>query len=99
MIKVIYDEGGFLMPHGGVSRYFAKMISHLPADIEWKLALESTSNVYLQQPPFNLPSHKQTVQDFIEETLKGRSFPGVSHVYKILARLIPHRPSLRKYQL
>ena len=91
MIRVLYDDGGFLMPHGGVSRYFAEMLSRLPADIEWKLAMESTSNVYLQRAPFNLPPHKQTVKDFISETFGGHDFPGVSHVYKALARLMPRR--------
>lgn len=91
MINVLYDDGGFLMQHGGVSRYFAEMISRLPADIDWKLAMESTSNVYLLRPPFNLPPHKQTVKDFITETLGGHSFYGVSHVYKALARLLPRQ--------
>ena len=91
MIKVLYDEGGFLMPHGGVSRYFVEMIKRLPDDIKPKLAMESTSNVYLQQSPFNLPPHKQTVHDFIAKTLHGHSFRGVSHVYKMLAQLMPRR--------
>jgi len=90
-IRVLYDDGGFLMPHGGVSRYYAEMIRRLPSDIGWKLAMESTSNVYLRQPPFNLPAHNQTVQNFIAETLHGHSFRGVSHVYKMLARLMPRR--------
>ena len=90
-IRVLYDEGGFLMPHGGVARYFAEMIRRLPADIEWKIAMESTSNVYLRQAPFNLPYHKHSVHDFIADTLHGHSFRGVSHVYKMLARLAPSK--------
>lgn len=79
------------MSHGGVSRYFAEMIQRLPDSIDWKLAMKSTCNVYLQEGPFNLPPHKQTVHDFIRQTLHGHSFCGVSYVYKWLARLMPHR--------
>lgn len=91
MCRVLYDEGGFLMSHGGVSRYFAEMIRRLPDSVEWKLAMKSTCNVYLREEPFNLPPHQQTVHDFIRQTLHGRSFCGVSYVYKWLARLMPHR--------
>lgn len=91
MVKVLYDDGGFLTPHGGVSRYFVEMIRRLPSDIKWKLAMDSTSNVYLREPPFNLPLHGQTVHDFIKMFLHGHSFYGVSHVYKLLAKLMPQK--------
>lgn len=88
-IKVLYDDGGFLMPHGGVPRYFTEVIKRLPAYVEWKLGMVGTSNCYLMSPPFNIPPHQQTVNDFIKEYLHGHSFRGVSHVYRILARLMP----------
>lgn len=90
-IRILYDAGGFREPHGGVSRYFTEMMKRLPDEFEWKLGMVGTSNAYLQEPPFNLPPHKQTVQDFIRDTLHGYSFRGVSHVYKALACIMPNR--------
>lgn len=90
-IKILYDDGGFGETHGGVSRYFTEMMKRLPDGFEWKLGMVGTLNVYLQRPPFNLPPHKQTVQDFIRDTMHGHSFRGVSHVYKVLAYIMPRR--------
>lgn len=90
-IQILYDAGGFRETHGGVSRYFTEMMKRLPDEFEWKLGMVSTSNAYLLEPPFNLPPHKQTVQDFIRDTLHGHSFRGVSYVYKALACIMPNR--------
>ena len=88
-MRVLYNDGGFIESHGGVSRYYTEILKHFPKDVSWTLALSSTSNYYLQKPPFSIPPHRQSVQDFIHETLHNRSFPGVSHLYKMLARVFP----------
>lgn len=90
-IKVLYDDGGFFLPYGGVARYFTETIKRLPDDIAWQFGMACTGNIYLQKPPYNVPPPKQTVHDFIRDTLKGHSFRGVSHVYRMLARLMPNR--------
>ena len=90
-IRVLYDELGFREPHGGVSRYFTELVKHLPADVEGRFSAVCSNNAYLQAPPFNLPRMQQDVNDFIRGTLRGRSFPGVSHVYRILAGVFPRR--------
>ena len=79
------------MPYGGVARYFTEMIKRLPDDIAWQFGMVSTRNIYLQEPPYCIPRHKQNAHDFIRNTLKGHSFPGVTHVYKLLARLMPRK--------
>ena len=90
-IKILYDDGGFFLSYGGVARYFTETIKRLPDDIEWQFGMACTWNMYLQRPPYNVPPPKQTVHDFIRNTLKGHSFRGVSHVYQLLARLMPNR--------
>ena len=90
-IRVLYDELGFREPHGGVSRYFTELVKHLPEDVEGRFSAVCSNNAYLQAPPFNLPRMQQDVNDFIRGTLRGRSFPGVSHVYRILAGVFPRR--------
>ena len=88
-IRILYDNGGFQETHGGVSRYFTEMMRRLPKDCQWELGIAETSNIYLQQPPFNIPPYRQTVYDFVKNTLHGHSFKGVSHFYKLLARMMP----------
>ena len=90
-IKILYDDGGFFLPYGGVARYFTETIKRLPDDMAWQFGMVNTGNIYLQKPPYNLPPPKQDVHDFIRNTLKGHSFRGVSHVYRMLARLMPKR--------
>lgn len=90
-MRILYDDQGFVEHHGGVSRYFTEIMKRLPDGFEYVLPLISTSNEYLHNAPFNLPLHKQDVYDFIRDWCHGRSFPGVSRVYRFYARLMPQR--------
>ena len=48
-MKVLYDSQAFdMQTHGGVSRCFAELYSHLPQDIEASLSVMESANVYLQ---------------------------------------------------
>ncbi len=90
-MKILYDDGGFFLSYGGVARYFTEMIKRLPADFSWEFAMKSTWNLYLQQPPYNLPPHAHDVHRFIEDVLHGHSFKGVSYLYRVLARMFPRK--------
>ena len=90
-VKILYDDGGFFLPYGGVARYFTETIKRLPDDIAWQFGMVNTGNIYLQKPPYNVPPAKLTVHDFIRDTLNGHSFRGVSYLYGLLARLMPKR--------
>ncbi len=90
-IRILYDDGGFFLPYGGVARYFTETIKRLPDDIAWQFGMACTRNIYLQKPPYNVPPPKQTVHDFIRDTLKGHSFRGVSYIYQMLARVMPNK--------
>ena len=90
-IRVLYDELGFRESHGGVSRYFTELVKHLPEVVEGRFSAVCSNNAYLQAPPFNLPRMPQDVQDFIRGPLRGHSFPGVSHLYRVCAKLFPRQ--------
>ena len=88
--RILYDEGGFYEPHGGVSRYFTEVMKRLGNyGCEARLPLTNSNNAFLLEPPFSLPRPSQTVQDFARQFCGGRTFPGISHVYKTLARFFP----------
>lgn len=49
-MKILYDHQMFtLQRFGGVTRYFADLMSHLPAGVEPELALKYSENHYLEQ--------------------------------------------------
>lgn len=52
-MKVLYDYQAFdMQTHGGVSRCFAEVYLHKPADVEMEFGVLETDNVYLQNLGF-----------------------------------------------
>lgn len=48
-MKILYDSQAFdMQTHGGVSRYFSELISHLPQSIETDISVIETNNIYLK---------------------------------------------------
>ena len=84
-MKVLYDSLGFEEPWGGVTRYLAELIRHLPRGCEALPAVAETPHDALHAPPFGIPRARQTVSDF----LPGISFPGKRRLYLGLARFLP----------
>lgn len=49
-MKILYDYQAFAMQaYGGVSRSFAQLISHLPADVQHEIAIGRSANVHLAE--------------------------------------------------
>lgn len=48
--RVLMDAQAFdIQTHGGVSRCFAELVSHMPSDIDLRLPILETKNIYLKQ--------------------------------------------------
>ena len=63
-MKVLYDSQAFdMQTHGGVSRCFAELYSHMPKDVDAQIAVVETNNVYLQNLGFKKPG--DTYQTFM----------------------------------
>ena len=90
-MRILYDDQGFYGHHSGVARYFTEVMKRLPRGVTYELPLVSTSSIYLQQAPFNLPPHKYSLDDFIRRVFKGHLFPGISRLYRFCAQLMPQR--------
>ena len=68
-MKILYDHQAFTMQtHGGVTRCFAELISHLPDDISSVIAIKESDNVYLKE--------KQLVEDLKPLSRSRRTFLG-----------------------
>lgn len=90
-IYVLYDDRGFRMRVGGVPRYFTEVIKRLPPDFVEKIAAQRTENLYLQQPPFNVPNSRKEFawQDFSTRFLGGWTVRGMSRIWGIVRHAIP----------
>lgn len=89
--KVLYDDRGFRMKFGGIPRYFTEVIKRLPIDFVGIIAANRAENLYLQQPPFNMPVARKefTRQDFSRYFLGGRTLRGLDHLWGIVRRVCP----------
>lgn len=90
-VRILYDNGAFCQTYGGVSRYYAELMRHLPKDCQPVLTMSSTYNRYLQVAPYSLPRMRQSVHDFVRDYCGGRYWPGISHLYRVLATISPRR--------
>ena len=89
---VLYDDYGFRQSVGGVSRYFAELVKHLPDSIESRLGIIRTRNLYLQDLPFSLPAQRvpRDLNWFCKKFLGGRYFRGLARIYKLLMNCFPN---------
>jgi len=88
---ILYDDRGFRMKFGGIPRYFTEVIKRLPQDFVAKIAAQRTENLYLQQPPFNIPEARKefTQQDFSKRFLGGRTVRGLDRLWGIIRKVWP----------
>lgn len=82
-MKILYDNGAFCQTYGGVSRYYAEMMRHLPDDCQPALTMSSTYNRYLQAAPYSLPRMQQSVHDFVRDYCGGRYWPGAAEYFEL----------------
>lgn len=84
-IRVLYDSYSFDREVvGGVTRYFAELIKHLPDDVSPIIAVKETSNLYLRSAPFNFPDSRLSFEKF----LPSIRFRGKYRVYRMLSHLM-----------
>lgn len=89
-MKVLYDYIGFAQNIGGVSRYLCEIISCMPNDIKFEIALKQSDNVYLLNKRIikNVDSPKITADSYVPF-----KFPLKKKVFGALQRFFPSFPS------
>ena len=98
-MKVLFDFQAFdMQTHGGVSRCFAEIYNHKPADVDMTFAVLETGNTYLQQMGY--PQAGTAINNF----LGGMKLPLKRLLYKLYynckyghPELWDRMPRLNKY--
>lgn len=66
-MKILYDHQAFSMQsHGGVSKSFVELITHLPGDIKYDISINENDNIYLKENKFicEVRSYEQRLKEF-----------------------------------
>lgn len=90
-MKILYDYMGFSQKVGGVSRCFCELISHLPEDISYQIAIKQSYNIYLNQSGLvqGLNKNPITANNFLQPL----KLPFRRTIYNYLDKNIPIFPS------
>jgi glycosyltransferase involved in cell wall biosynthesis len=86
-MKVLYDYQAFTwQKYGGVSNCFAKLISNLPKDVEYEIAIKECDNVHLKEANIcDVHPYRLYGDNFITK----RFFPGKYRLYRWFTKLFP----------
>lgn len=91
-MKILYDYQIFHMhKFGGISNCFVQLMSNLPQDIEFELALEESDNIHLKES--NL-LQVEPLKDHKEDFITSKNFKGKYRLYNEYSRLFPSKTSL-----
>ncbi len=83
-MKVLYDYQAFAMQsHGGVSKSFAELITHLPLDVKYEIAVNENPNIYLKDYIFR--SDVRSFRDRLNAFLGGHKFKGKKLIYNAVS--------------
>lgn len=76
-MKVLIDHTAFdMQTHGGISRCFSELYTHMPPDVSATIGVLETDNVYLQNLGFHRKGH------LYRHFLTQASFPGKRALFK-----------------
>lgn len=89
-MKILYDHQIFsAQKYGGISRYFAQIISNLPQDVQSKIALKNSNNEYLKD--LKLLSPAEDAIFHFDKFMPRFNFKGKSYLFKIVNGINPFR--------
>lgn len=86
-MKILYDYQAFIIQtHGGVSKCFTELITHLPENIDYQIGIKESDNIYLKDKKLidNLRPCGLTLKNFLIPYYfkgKGRLFNWINQKY------------------
>lgn len=85
-MKILYDHQIFtIQKFGGISRYFAQIISHLPDDIDYEIAIKYSDNGYLDKIIFSESIESMFSEE--EKFFKNIKFRGRTRLFSIIKKI------------
>lgn len=91
-MRILYDYQAFLMQtHGGISKSFIELITHLPKEIQIKISIIESNNLYLKDSQLipNIRPCSKTLDNFLCKF----NFRGKYHLFNFVNQLFPNYPS------
>ena len=83
-MKVLYDYQAFAMQsHGGVSKSFAELITHLPLDVVYEIAVNDSPNIFLKEYKFR--ADVRSFRDRLNAFLGGYNFRGKRRIFNAVS--------------
>ena len=95
-MKVLYDYQAFMQNYGGVSNSFVQLIKHLPANVDYEIAIKESDNVHLKNSGLAVVN---PMRNSPRQFLSKRSFRGKSRIYDIYSKLFPKQTSYGRNKL
>lgn len=91
-MKILYDYQAFTMQKfGGVSKCFCELISKLPKEVEWNIAIKESDNIHLDQ--FKLVPELKHNNICADTFISKRNFKGKIRLYNLVNHIFPSFPS------
>lgn len=90
-MKVLYDSQAFRQKYGGVSKSFCELISNLPENIEWEIAIKQSNNIHLLQK--NIVAHLKSNNLCFDNFITKNNFKGKQRLYNLCNYLFPKLPT------
>ena len=96
-MKILYDYQAFYMQKfGGVSNSIVQIISNLPPEVKYEIAIKECNNEHLQKSGLvKFAPARNSVDKFIS----SKSFKGKQRLYNTYTKLFSQRTSLGRNQL
>lgn len=91
-MKILYDYSAFTyQKFGGVSKCFCELITRLPKNVEYEIAIKQSGNIHLQESGL-VTNLKSVILDYSNFICK-QNFKGKYNLYHWLSNNIPFFPS------
>lgn len=85
-MKILYDHQIFSMQkYGGISRYFAQIMTNLPEEFQFEITAKYTNNEYIKG--INLTNEFEKTYNSIDKFLPGINFRGKGRLFNYAKRL------------
>ena len=89
-MKILYDYQAFMQKFGGISNCFIQLISHLPKDVQFEIAVQESDNYHLRSSGLKEIKPLRIVE---ENFISTKKFKGRGSLYRNFNKFFPQHTS------